>query len=145
MARQRTLRITLDAFLEAVLDAAGFEDDVLRGLEVKAKELQAWLERHPNARRAAREALEEREIETTGYRLGWLRDPEGAPKDEGVDANWAFYRELLVEDVALEAMEGLESAKSRTADLISKLQAEKRAKLEAKRERAWTPVEPDEG
>ncbi|NJK46492.1 MAG: hypothetical protein HC933_21600 [Pleurocapsa sp. SU_196_0] len=143
MAKRRSARITLDAFLEAVLDAAGFEDDVLLALEVKARELHAWLEAHPHVKPLALEALEEREVDTSGYRLGWLRESQkSAPPD--TDANWALYRQLVEEEVVVEAQEALEGAKARTGDLIAKLQAEKRAKLEAKRERSWSAVEPDE-
>jgi hypothetical protein len=129
---KKVARITLDAFLEAVLDAAGFEDDALIALEVKARDLHAWLEKHPNAKGLARDALEERDVDISSFRLGWLRESE-APAERDVDANWALYRQFLEEEVTLEAQDSLEDAKSRTAELVAKLQAEKRARLEAKR------------
>jgi hypothetical protein len=122
-------KITLDAFLEAVLDAAGYEDDVLIALEVKSRDLHAWLENNPNVKGLAREALEERDVDTAGFRLGWLRDTERQPERD-VDANWALYRQFLEEESTLEARDALEDAKSRTADLVARLQAEKKARLE---------------
>jgi hypothetical protein len=141
---KKVARITLDAFLEAVLDAAGFEDDVLIALEVNARDLHAWLEKNPHVKGLARDALEERDVDTSGYRLGWLRETD-AQLERDVDANWALYRQFLQEEVTLEAQDSLEEAKSRTADLVAKLQAEKKARLEEKRKEKPVFLEAEDG
>jgi hypothetical protein len=126
MAKRRTPKLTLDAFLEAIEDAAGYEDDVLRHLELKPKELHTFLGKHPDARRAALELLEERGVDTAGYRLGWLRGGDelvAPPHDE--DANWAKLRELLQEEVSLAGQDVLEASKARTEELVAQLRAQK--------------------
>jgi hypothetical protein len=142
MAKRRTPKLTLDAFLEAVQDAAGYEDDVLLHLELKSRELRDFLQKFPDAKRAARELLEEREIDTGGYRLGWLRDDESLvatdPSDH--DANWAKLRELLQEEVVLVGQDTLENAKARTAELVEQLRLQKEAAKQPKKlrlERDW--------
>ena len=128
MAKRRTQKLTLEAFLEAIEDASGYEDDVLRHLELKPKELRDWLVKYPNAKRAALERLEEREVDTGGYRIGWLRGDESlvaAPEAE--DPNWVRLRELLKEEVVLAGQDVLEGAKSRTAELVEQLRLQKQA------------------
>jgi hypothetical protein len=142
MAKRRTPKLSLDAFLEAVQDAAGYEDDVLIHLELKPKELRDFLQKFPDAKRAARELLEEREIDVTGYRLGWLRDDESlVASDPGDhDANWAKLRELLQEEIVLVGQDTLESAKARTAELVEQLRLQKEAAKPPKKprlERDW--------
>ena len=142
MAKRRTPKLSLDAFLEAVQDAAGYEDDVLLHLELKPRELREFLQKYPDAKRAARELLEEREIDVTGYRLGWLRDDESLaasdPSDQ--DANWAKLRDLLQEEVVLVGQDTLEHAKARTAELVEQLRLQKEAARTPKKprpERDW--------
>lgn len=102
MKRQKTPTLTSDAFLEAVLDASGLEAEVLAALEVKPKQLHAWLAKNPEVREAALAELFEREIDTTEIQFGWLR-PSVAPKLESEeDANWAQYKALLLEEPKLE-------------------------------------------
>ncbi|MFN3266532.1 MAG: hypothetical protein ACK41E_06790 [Deinococcales bacterium] len=126
MKRQKAPILTFDAFLEAVLDASGLEAEVLAALELKPKQLHAWLDKNPQARQAALAELFEREIDTSEIQFGWLRP--SAPKLESKeDANWAQYRALLLEESKLEAAASLEKAKARTEELVSRLQAAKRA------------------
>jgi hypothetical protein len=125
--RKREAKITPDAFLEAVLDSGGLEDAVLAALEVKAKELHAWMQKHPDVVQAARDELEEREIDTTEAHLGWLRGASSGLEVIDLEGDWAQYREFLLEQPKVEAREELEQAIERTADLVSRLQAEKRA------------------
>jgi hypothetical protein len=126
--------LTTDAFLEAVLDANGLEGEVLAALEVKPKQLHAWLAKNSEAREAALLELFERDFDTSEIQFGWLR-PAPSPKLEDDDANWAQYRALLLEEPKLEAAQSLEQAKVRTLELVSRLQAEKRAKREQKKNR----------
>ena len=140
MAKRRSQKLTLEAFLEAIEDASGFEDDVLRHLELKPKELRDWLVKYPDAKRAALERLEEREVDTGSYRIGWLRGDESlvaAPESE--DPNWARLRELLKEEVVLAGQDVLEGAKGRTAELVEKLRLQKQAARVPKKslEREW--------
>ena len=140
MAKRRSQKLTLEAFLEAIEDASGYEDDVLRHLELKPKELRDWLVKYPDAKRAALERLEEREVDTGGYRIGWLRGDESlAAAPEAEDPNWARLRELLQEEVVLAGQDVLEGAKSRTADLVEQLRLQKQAARASKKplEREW--------
>lgn len=140
MAKRRAQKLTLEAFLEAIEDASGFEDDVLRHLELKSRELRDWLIKYPDAKRAALELLEEREIDTGSYRIGWLRgDQSLAATPELEDPNWARLRELLQEEVVLAGQDLLEGAKSRTAELVEKLRLQKQAARGSKKslEREW--------
>jgi hypothetical protein len=132
MKRKSSPQITTDAFLEAVLDANGLEGEVLAALEVKPKQLHAWLAKNSEAREAALLELFEREFDTSDIQFGWLRPPQTA-KLEDDDANWAQYRALLLEEPKLEAAQSLEQAKARTLALVSQLQAEKRARREQKK------------
>lgn len=140
MAKRRPQKLTLEAFLEAIEDASGFEDDVLRHLELKPRELRDWLVKYPDAKRAALELLEEREVDIGSYRIGWLRGDESlAAAPDLEDPNWARLRELLQEEVVLAGQDLLEGAKSRTADLIQKLRLQKQAARVPKKslEREW--------
>jgi CRISPR/Cas system CMR subunit Cmr4 (Cas7 group RAMP superfamily) len=139
MAKRRTPKLTLDAFLEAIQDASGYEDDVLRHLELKPRELHDFLQRFPDARRAALELLEEREVDTSGYRLGWLRGETELSAPMIDDANWARLRELLQEEVVIAGQDVLEASKARTSELVERLRLEKQQAKVAKkslRERA---------
>jgi hypothetical protein len=133
MKRKSTL--TADAFLEAVLDAAGLEAEVLAALEVKPKQLHAWLAKHNEAREAALSELFERDFDTTEIQFGWLRPAKTQKLEDDQDANWAHYRALLEEEPKLEAAQSLQNAKARTLELVSQLQAEKRAKRASKPQR----------
>jgi hypothetical protein len=140
MAKRRVQKLTLEAFLEAIEDASGYEDDVLRHLELKPRELRDWLAKYPDATRAALERLEEREVDVGSYRIGWLRGDESlAAAPEAEDPNWARLRELLQEEVVLAGQDVLEGAKSRTAELVEKLRLHKQAaRVPAQRlEREW--------
>lgn len=130
---KKSTSLTPDAFLEAVLDSGGLEDGVLVALEVKAKALHGFLEHHPELREAALSELEEREFDTSESRFGWLRPSLKSKPESEENSNWAQYRALLEEEPKLEAVASLEQAKARTHDLVSRLQSEKRAKLEEKR------------
>jgi hypothetical protein len=131
--RKTTSSLTADAFLEAVLDAHGLEDGVLTALEVKPKALHGFLEKNPDLRQAALSELEEREFDTSEMQFGWLRPSQKAEPQTEEDANWARYKVLLEEEPRIQAQNSLENAKARTQDLVSQLQAAKRAKLEAKK------------
>jgi hypothetical protein len=131
--KRKSSSLSPDAFLEAVLDAAGLEDSVLIALETKPKALHKFLEQHPELRQIAITELEEREIDTTEAIFGWLRPNQQAKLETEEDTNWARYKALLEEEPRLEAVESLETAKARTLEMVLKLQAEKRAKLEAKK------------
>ncbi len=133
--KRKPSSLTPDAFLEAVLDAGGLEDRVLVALEVKPKALHNFLEKNPDVREAALSELEEREFDTSEMHFGWLRPSGRAEPQSEEDANWARYKALLEEEPRLEALESLENAKARTQDIVSQLQAAKRAKLEAKKVR----------
>jgi hypothetical protein len=140
MAKRRQQKLTLEAFLEAIEDASGFEDDVLRHLALKPRELRDWLAKYPDAKRAALERLEEREVDTGSYRIGWLRgDLTLAAASEAEDPNWARLRELLQEEVVLAGQDVLEGAKNRTAELVEKLRLQKQAARVPKQrlERDW--------
>ena len=140
MAKRRVQKLTLEAFLEALEDASGYEDDVLRHLELKPRELRDWLVKYPDAKRAGLELLEEREVDTDSYRIGWLRgDDSLAAAPESEDPNWARLRELLKEEVVLAGQDVLEGAKSRTAELVEKLRLQKEAVRVSKKplEREW--------
>ena len=140
MAKRRAQKLTLEAFLEAIEDASGFEDDVLRHLELKPTELRDWLVKYPDAKRAALERLEEREVDTGSYRIGWLRgELTLAAAPEAEDPNWARLRELLQEEVVLAGQDVLEGAKSRTAELVEQLRLQKEAARVPKKrlERDW--------
>ena len=140
MAKRRSQKLTLEAFLEAIEDASGFEDDVLRHLELKPKELRDWLVKYPDAKRAGLELLEEREVDTGSYRIGWLRGDESLAADaELEDPNWARLRELLQEEIVLVGQDVLEGAKSRTAELVEQLRLQKQAARVPKKslEREW--------
>ena len=140
MAKRCSQKLTLEAFLEAIEDASGYEDDVLRHLELKPKELRDWLVKYPDAKRAALERLEEREVDTGSYRIGWLRGDESLAADaELEDPNWARLRELLQEEVVLVGQDVLEGAKGRTAELVEKLRLQKQAARVPKKslEREW--------
>ena len=125
--------ITPDAFLEAVLDAEGFEDMVLEILDVKAKALHAWMNKNETAVQLAREALEERDIDTTDTLLGWLSTASSLKNLQADTSDWAKYRDLLLEETVMEAKETLTGALERTNSLLEQLQAEKRAKQAAKK------------
>ena len=128
MAKRRVQKLTLEAFLEAIEDASGYEDDVLRHLELKPRELRDGLIKYPDAKRAGLELLEEREVDTGSYRIGWLRgDDSLAAAPESEDPNWARLRELLKEEVVLAGQDVLEGAKSRTSELVEKLRLQKEA------------------
>lgn len=140
MAKRRVQKLTLEAFLEALEDASGYEDDVLRHLELKPRELRDWLVKYPDAKRAGLELLEEREVDTGSYRIGWLRgDDSLAAAPESEDPNWARLRELLKEEVVLAGQDMLEGAKSRTAELVEKLRLQKETARVSKKplEREW--------
>ena len=140
MAKRRVQKLTLEAFLEAIEDASGYEDDVLRHLELKPRELRDWLIKYPDAKRAALELLEEREVDTGSYRIGWLRGDENlAAAPESEDPNWARLRELLQEEVVLAGQDVLEGAKSRTSELVEKLRLQKEAARVPRKnlEREW--------
>ena len=140
MAKRRVQKLTLEAFLEAIEDASGYEDDVLRHLESKPRELRDWLVKYPDAKRAALELLEEREVDTGSYRIGWLRGDENlAAAPESEDPNWARLRELLQEEVVLAGQDVLEGAKSRTSELVEKLRLQKEAARVPRKnlEREW--------
>ncbi len=130
--KKREAKIMADAFLEAVLDAGGLEDDVLAALQVKAKELHLWMQKNFDVVQAARVELEEREIDTTEPHLGWLRGASSGLEVIDLEGDWAQYREFLLEQPKVEAREELEHAMERTADLVSRLQAEKRASKKPK-------------
>jgi hypothetical protein len=133
--KKREAKITADAFLEAVLDAGGLEEDVLAALEVKSKELHAWMAKNADVVNAARDELEERNIDTTEADFGWLRGSTSSGLEViDLEGDWAQYREFLLEQPKIEAREELESAMGRTADLVARLQAEKRAKKKPKGE-----------
>jgi alkylhydroperoxidase family enzyme len=131
--KRKPSSLTADAFLEAVLDAHGLEDGVLTALLIKPKALHGFLEKNPDLRQAALSELEEREFDTFDIQFGWLRPSQKLQPQTEEDANWARYKALLEEEPRLEALESLENAKARTQDLVSQLQAAKRAKLEAKK------------
>ena len=140
MAKRRVQKLTLEAFLEALEDASGYEDDVLRHLELKPRELRDWLIKYPDAKRAGLELLEEREVDTGSYRIGWLRGDENlAAAPESEDPNWARLRELLQEEVVLAGQDVLEGAKSRTSELVEKLRLQKEAARVPRKnlEREW--------
>ncbi len=137
MKRRNTVKITPDAFLEAVLDCNGDEACVMERLEVRDKALHAWMGQHVAVVEEARAQLEERGVDTTEALLGWLRYNDQLSAELDVDDNWAHYRDLLIEETVLEAREDLERAKSKTADLVEQLQAQKRARRQpSKRERS---------
>ena len=125
--------ITPDAFLEAVLDTEGFEDMVLEILDVKAKALHAWMNKNETAVQLAREALEERDIDTTDALLGWLSTASSLKVLQADTSDWAKYRDLLIEETVIEAKETLMGSLERTNSLLEQLQAEKRAKQAAKK------------
>lgn len=125
--------ITPDAFLEAVLDTEGFEDMVLEILDVKAKALHAWMNKNETAVQLAREALEERDIDTTDALLGWLSTASSLKVLQADTSDWAKYRDLLIEETMIEAKETLTGSLERTNSLLEQLQAEKRAKQAAKK------------
>ena len=125
--------ITPDAFLEAVLDTEGFEDMVLEILDVKAKALHAWMNKNETAVQLAREALEERDIDTTDTLLGWLSTASSLKNLQADTSDWAKYRDLLLEETVIEAKETLTGSLERTNSLLEQLQAEKRAKQAAKK------------
>ena len=125
--------ITPDAFLEAVLDTEGFEDMVLEILDVKAKALHAWMNKNETAVQLAREALEERDIDTTDALLGWLSTASSLKVLQADTSDWAKYRDLLLEETVIEAKETLTGSMTRTNSLLEQLQAEKRAKQAAKK------------
>lgn len=133
--KRKPSSLTPDAFLEAVLDAGGLEDRVLVALEVKPKALHNFLEKNPDVRQAALSELEEREFDTSEMHFGWLRLSTKVSPESEEDANWARYKALLEEEPRLEALESLENAKMKTENLVSQLQAAKRAKIEAKKVR----------
>ena len=125
--------ITPDAFLEAVLDTEGFEDMVLEILDVKAKALHAWMNKNETAVQLAREALEERDIDTTDALLGWLSTASSLKVLQADTSDWAKYRDLLLEETVIEAKETLTGSLEKTNTLLEQLQAEKRAKQAAKK------------
>jgi hypothetical protein len=130
--KSKKATLTPDAFLEAVLDAGGLEAEVLAALEVKPKQLHAWLSKNNQAREAALSELFERDFDTTEVQFGWLRPAKSQALEDDQDANWAEYKALLEEEPKLEAAQSLENAKARTLALVSQLQADKRAKRQAK-------------
>ena len=125
--------ITPDAFLEAVLDTEGFEDMVLEILDVKAKALHAWMNKNETAVQLAREALEERDIDTTDALLGWLSTASSLKVLQADTSDWAKYRDLLLEETVIEAKETLTGSLEKTNTLLEQLQAEKRAKQATKK------------
>ena len=131
--RKTSSSLTPDAFLEAILDAHGLEDGVLTALLIKPKALHGFLEKNPDLRQTALSELEEREFDTSEMQFGWLRPSQNFEPQTEEDTNWARYKALLEEEPRLEALDSLENAKARTQDLVSQLQAAKRAKLEAKK------------
>ena len=136
--RARKAIITPDGFLEAVLDAEGDEATVLTTLEAHERELHAWMGKHPDAVQMARDALAERGVDISEPMLGWLRGDETIVSVPDNDENWAKYRDLLLEEQVLDERDVLERAKSKTAELVARLQAEKQARRQPKRA-------PDEG
>ena len=128
--RKRGAPLLADAFLEAVLDAAGEEALVLERLELRARELHAILAKNPDWIDAARLALQEREIDTDEPEFGWLRHSDPLEFESESDSNWSQYRGLLQQEVKLESVDRLQSSLDRTQELILELQAKKRAKLE---------------
>ncbi len=123
--------ITPDAFLEAVLDTEGFEDMVLEILDIKAKALHAWMNKNEITVQQAKEALEEREIDTTEPMLGWLSTASSLKVLQSDNSEWAKYRDLLLEETVIEAKETLTGSLERTNSLLEQLAAEKRAKQQA--------------
>jgi hypothetical protein len=128
--RKKSARLLPEAFLEAVLDAAGDETLVLETLEVRPRELHDWLAKHIDVIDAARLALEEREIDTSESEFGWLRHSGSLDFAGEEDSNWSQYRGLLQQEVKLEAGDKLQDSLERTQALVAELQAKKRAKLE---------------
>jgi hypothetical protein len=114
------------------MDAAGDETLVLETLEVRPRELHAWLAKNPDVIDAARLALEEREIDTSEPEFGWLRHSGRLDFVSEEDSNWSQYRGLLQQEVKLEAGDKLHGSLERTQALVAELQAKKRAKLEQK-------------
>jgi hypothetical protein len=125
--------ITPDAFLEAVLDSEGFEDTVMGILEVKARELHAWMNKNETVVQQAKDALEEREIDTSEPMLGWLSTASSLKTLQADTSDWAKYRDLLLEETVIEAKDTLSGSLEKTNALLEKLAAEKRAKRDEKK------------
>ena len=124
--------ITPDAFLEIVLDCEGDEEIVLGVLEVRDRALHGWMAANPATVQAARDGLRERGVDLSEPMLGWLRGDERLASTADEDGDWARYRDLILEEQVLDAKAVLEGAKARTADLVARLQAEKRARRPAR-------------
>ena len=95
--------------------------------------LHAWMNKNETAVQLAREALEERDIDTTDTLLGWLSTASSLKNLQADTSDWAKYRDLLLEETVMEAKETLTGALERTNSLLEQLQAEKRAKQAAKK------------
>jgi hypothetical protein len=127
----RKSKLMPEAFLEAVLDAAGDENLVLEQLGLRARELHLFLSKHPDLIDAARLSLEEQEIDTDEPEFGWLRHSASLDSepdfDPQADSNWSQYRGLLQQEVKLESVDRLQTSLERTQELVAALQAKKRA------------------
>ena len=139
-APNRKTRLLPEAFLEAVLDAAGNETVVLETLELRARELHDWLAKNTDVIDTARLALEERAIDTSEPEFGWLRHSGSLDFASEEDSNWSQYRGLLQQEVKLEAGDKLQDSLERTQTMVAELQAKKRARLQGQRPR----IQPEE-
>jgi hypothetical protein len=128
--RVSTQKLSSDAFLEAVLDSCGVETLVLATLELRPRELHGWLAKNIDVIDAARLALEEREIDTSEPKFGWLQHSGLIDYASEEDSNWSQYRGLLQQEIKLEAGDKLQDSLERTQAMVAELQAKKRAKLE---------------
>jgi hypothetical protein len=141
--RKKSARLLPEAFLEAVLDAAGDETLVLETLEVRPRELHDWLAKNTDLIDAARLALEEREIDTFEPEFGWLRHSGSLDFTAEEDSNWSQYRGLLQQKVKLEAGEKLQGSLERTQTMVAELQAKKRASLEQRQSKTQPKAHPE--